>query len=87
MALLLRLSDLAARVSGNHRFIFLNKSIYLFLAALGFRCGTRASHCGGFPCCRARALGAWVSVAVAHGLSSCGLRALERRLSNWGTRV
>ena len=30
------------------------------------------------------ALGMWASVVVAHGLSSCGLRALERRLSSCG---
>ena len=30
-------------------------------------CGVQASHCGGFSCCRAQALGAW--------LSSCGLGA------------
>ena len=41
------------------------------------RCGAPASHCGGFSCCRARALGTWASVVVAHGLSSCGPRALE----------
>ena len=39
---------------------------------------------GGFSCCRARALGARASVVVAHGLSSCGSRALERRLSSCG---
>ena len=27
-----------------------------------------ASHRGGFSCCRARALGTWAPVAVAHGL-------------------
>ena len=40
---------------------------------------------GGFSCCRARALGARASVVVALGLSSCGSRALERRLSSCGT--
>ena len=35
-------------------------------------CGVQASHCGGFSCCGAQALGAWASVVVAHGLSSCG---------------
>ena len=45
------------------------------------------SHCGGFACCGARALGTRASVVVAHGLSSCGLRALERRLSSCGTRA
>ena len=37
-------------------------------------CGTQASHCSGFACCRAWALGAWASVVVARGLSSCGSR-------------
>ena len=41
----------------------------LFLAV------ARDSHCGGFSCCGAWALGAWASVAAAHGLSSCGVRA------------
>ena len=77
-----------------NKFIYL---INLFLAALGLHCCTwafsscgergllfiaRASHCSGFSCCRARALGAQASVVVARGLSSCGLRALEYRLSS-----
>ena len=28
-------------------------------AGATLRCGMRASHCGGFSCCRARALGLW----------------------------
>ena len=32
--------------------------------------GARAPHCSVFSCCRARALGAWASVVVAHGLQS-----------------
>ena len=36
------------------------------------RCGAQASHCGGFSCCRAQALGAQASVVAARGLSSCG---------------
>ena len=51
------------------------------------RCGAQASHCGGFSCCGARALGVRASVVVAHGLCSCGLRALERRLSSCGARA
>ena len=47
----------------------------------------QASHCGGFSCWEAWALGTRASVVVAHGLSSCGLRALERRLSSCGTRA
>ena len=33
-------------------------------------CGAWASHCGGFSCCGARALGTRASVVVAHGLQS-----------------
>ena len=59
--------------------------LQLWRAGATIRCGAQASHCGGFSCCGARALGAWASVVVAHGLSSCGSRALERRLSSCGT--
>ena len=51
------------------------------------RCGVLASHSDGFPCGRAQALGARASVVVALGLSSCGSRALERRLSSCGARA
>ena len=37
--------------------------------------------------CGARALGAQASVVVAHGLSSCGLLALELRLSSCGAQA
>ena len=47
----------------------------------------RASHGGVFSCCRVWALGARASVVVAHGLSSCGSRALERRLSSCDARA
>ena len=56
-------------------------------AGATLRCGAQAFHCDGFSCCRARALGVWASVVVAHGLSSCGSQALERRLSSCGTRA
>ena len=56
----------------------------MWLAEATLRCDVTASHCGGFSCCRARALGEQVSVVVARGLSSCGLRALECRLSSCG---
>ena len=46
--------------------------------------GAWASHCGGFSCCGARALGAGPSVVVAHGLSSCGSQDLEHRFSSCG---
>ena len=48
-------------------------------------CGAWASHCGGFSCCVAQALGVQTSVVVVGGLGSCGLQALERRLSSCGT--
>ena len=63
------------------------------------RCGVWASHCSGFSCCGAQAIGTWASVVVAHGLysagsevvahglSSFGSRALERRLSSCGARA
>ena len=35
-------------------------------------CGAWASHCAGFSCFRAQALGAWASEATAYGLRSCG---------------
>ena len=38
-------------------------------------CGARVSHCGGFSCCGARALGARTSVVVARRLSCCGAQA------------
>ena len=50
-------------------------------------CGAWASHCGGFSCCGARALGAQASVVAARGLSSCGSQALECRLSSCGARA
>ena len=50
-------------------------------------CVEQASHCGDFSCCEAQALGAWASVVVAHGLSSCGSWSLERRLSSCGTQA
>jgi len=65
-------------------FVFLNNYISLFLAVLGFRCcvrfflvgetrgystcGTRASQCSDFSCCRAQAPGHVGSVVLAPGL-------------------
>ena len=46
-----------------------------------------ASHCGGFSCCGAQALGVRASVVVACGLSSCGSQALEHRLSSCGAQA
>ena len=45
-------------------------------AGATLRCGAQASHCGGFSCCGAQALGARASVVVARGLScsaACGI--------------
>ena len=39
------------------------------------RCSARASHCSGFSCCGAWALGTQASVVVVRGLSSCCSRA------------
>ena len=62
---------------------------WVFIAAhgLSLAAGEGASHCGGFSCCGARALGAWASVVASRGLSSGGSRALERRLSSCGARA
>ena len=38
-------------------------------------CSARPSHCGGFSCCGAQALGLRASVVAARGLCSCGARA------------
>ena len=50
-------------------------------------CGAQASHCGGFSCCRAWALGARASVVVAHGLQQLwltGSRAQAQQLWRMG---
>ena len=46
---------------------------FFFLTVLAFHCCARASHCGGFSCCRARALGRM-------GFNSCGTWAQQLRL-------
>ena len=61
--------------------------LWLWRVGASLHCGAWAPHCGDFSCCGARALGAWASVVVAHGLSSCGSQALERRLSSCGARA
>ena len=50
-------------------------------------CGAQASHCSGFFCCGAQALGVRASVVVALGLSNCGSLAVERRLSSCGAQA
>ena len=89
-----RCGDEARKAARWFSFFFLI-NLFLFLAALGLHgctrafssCGEQASHCGGFSCCGARAVGARASVVVAHGLSSCGLQALEHRVSSCGART
>ena len=49
--------------------------LYLRLAGATLHCSARASHCGGFSCCRAQAPGARAPAVVACRLSSCGSRA------------
>ena len=44
------------------------RGLSLVAVSRGLCCGACASHCGGFSCCGARALGAQASVAVAHRL-------------------
>ena len=82
---------------------FKNLFIYLFLAALGLCCCAQAFSCcseRGLLFVAARELliavasrrGAWAldvraSVVVTPGLSRCGTRALERRLSSCGARA
>ena len=39
-------------------------------------CGVRASHCNGFSCCGAQALGTQASVDAARVFSSCGAQAV-----------
>ena len=54
--------------------------LYLWRTGVTLRCGARASHCGGFFCCGARALGTWASVVVARGLQSAGSVVVARGL-------
>ena len=41
-------------------------------AGATLHCSVRASHCSGFSCCGAQALGTWASVVVARGLENAG---------------
>ena len=58
--------------------------LQLWRVGLLSSCCVWASHCNGFSCYGAQAVGEWVSVVVAHGLSSCSSRALEHRLKSCG---
>ena len=84
---LLRKSHMHEAASAERRASPVTELFFFLLAALGLRCGAWASHCGGFSCCRVQAPGTWASVVAARGLSSCGSRGLECRLSSCGTRA
>ena len=70
---------------------------WIFVAARGLSLvaasgGHSSLRCAGFSLrwlllLGAQVLGMQASVVVAHGLSSCGLQALERRLSSCGARA
>ena len=70
---------------------------WVFAAARGLSLvaasrGYSSLRCAGFSLrwlllLRRRALGAWASVVVARGSSSCGSRALEHKLGSCGTRA
>ena len=48
----------------------------MWQAGAPLHCSSQASHCAGFSCCRAHALGMWASVVAAHRLScpvACGI--------------
>ena len=57
----------------------------MWRAGATLRCSAWASHCSGFSCCGAQALGIRASAVAARGLSICGSRALEHRLSSCGS--
>ena len=50
-------------------------------------CGARASHCTGFSCGTAQALGAWASLVAECELGSCGSRAPEHGLRSCEPRA
>ena len=61
--------------------------LQLWRAGATLCCSAQASHCSGFSCCGAQALGTRASVVAACWLSSCGSWALARRLSSCGARA
>ena len=73
---------------GIHTF-FLGGAVLNLCCCMGatLHCGAWASHCGGFSCCGAWALGTRALVVVTRGLSSCGSQALGHRLSSCGAQA
>ena len=79
-------------------FFLIHLFIYLLAASCLRCCARSFSSCGergllfvavrglliavGSLCCGAQALGTWAAVVVTRALSSCGLQALESRLSS-----
>ena len=55
--------------------------LILLLVALGLRWVARASHCSGFSCCGAQALGSRASVVVARRLQNTGSVVVAHGLS------
>ena len=78
-----RINDLAVLMIPTNRmcfFIFGCTGSLLFLCGLStvaatLHCSMQASHCGGFSCCGAQALGHW-------GFSTCSFQALEQELNS-----
>ena len=64
------------KVFGLH-WVFTAVKAFLQLRRAGAtpHCCAQASHCGGFSCCGARALGTRASVVVVCRLNSCGTQA------------
>ena len=61
--------------------------LQLWRAGATLCCGAQASHCSGFFCCGARALGAQASVVVARGLQSTGSVVAPRHVGSSQTRA
>ena len=68
------------------RCVFIAEWAFLQLRRVGaaLHCAVWASRCSGVSCYGGVLQGAWDSVVVARGLSSCNSRALEHRLSSRG---
>ena len=74
-----------------HLQLFLQFYFFIFgcvesslLYRLFLQFAARASHCSGFSCCTAQALGRESHSIAAHRLRSCSSRALEHRLRSYG---
>ena len=67
----------------NYLFIYFGLR-WVFVAVRGL---SLVAASGGYSSLRSTALGTRASIVVAHGLSSCGSRALEHRLSSCGARA